>query len=123
MLQLETMMKIKILHKQGKSLRKIAQRSNVLLNTVRKYKEKQALPAYKARLLRATKIDPFKSYLQECIRIGHLMWIPAVVLMRKICLQGYTGSITQLRLYLNRLKPKASIDPFVCFETALGEQM
>jgi transposase len=56
MFSYEEYMQIKILHKQGKSLRAIACEVGCSVNTVRKYLVEDSVPAFKARLPRVTKL-------------------------------------------------------------------
>lgn len=116
-------MEIKILKRQGRSLRQIANQVGVSVNTVRKYQVRQESPCYKARPIRVKKLDAYLDYLQHRVRTAHPLWLPAVVLLREIQMQGYTGGISQLRAYLLSLKPVSVEAPIIRFETAAGEQM
>jgi len=58
-------MQIKILHKQGKSVRAIACELGCSINTVRKYLQANSQPRYKERTKRASILAPFESYLRE----------------------------------------------------------
>jgi transposase len=77
---------------------------------------------YGPRQPRPTKLDNYKSYLQERIEAARPRWIPAVVLLREIRALGYGGGITQLKAFINPYK-RCKDDPVVRFETAPGEQM
>jgi transposase len=77
-------MQIKILHKQGKSLRAIACELGCSVNTVRKYLNGEAAPTYQERARRKSIVAPFAPYLQERINAAAPDWIPATVLWRGI---------------------------------------
>ena len=116
-------MQIKILHKQGKSLRAIACELGCSVNTVRKYINGEAAPAYQERVRKAPKIAPFASYLHERITAAAPDWIPATVLWREIREKGFAGSERTVRLFVAALRPVRAPDPLVRFETGPGDQM
>ena len=116
-------MQIKILHKQGKSLRAIACEPGCSVNTVRKYLNESAAPAYQARAARKTLVAPFAPYLQERIDAAAPDWIPATVLWREIQEKGFTGGKRIVRQHVAKLRPVRAPDPLVRFETAAGDQM
>ena len=120
---LETMVEIKVLARRGKSIKGIARELGVSRNTVRKYLRDAAKPSYGPRLPRSMKLDPFMTYLRERVASAKPDWIPATVLIREIREQGYTGGISQLKVYLARLKPQRVAEPVVRFETPPGKQM
>ena len=107
MLILEQIMEIKVLYKQGKSLRTIAGEVGVSVNTVRKYLKHDGTPKYKVRPPLVTKLAPYKEYLSNRIKSAHPLPLPGTVLFQEIKDQGYKGGITQLRDYLRSIKPVA----------------
>ena len=123
MLTQEITVTIKILRKQGKSIKGIAKELGVSKNTVRKYLKPDSQPTYSSRPQRASKLDSFKPYLQERIAAAHPNWIPATVLFDELVERGYTGKIRILRSYLADYKPTKPEDPVVRFETLPGKQM
>jgi transposase len=122
MLTEEMFVDIIVLHRQGMSLRKIARKLGCSRNTVKKYIEQRSAPRFSKRLVMPTKLEPFKPYLQQRIKMAKPDWIPAVVLLREIKQQGYSGGVTQLREYLFPFKEKV-IEPVVRFETPPAKQM
>ena len=123
MLNQEQSVEIRVLARQGKSIQTIARELGVSRNTVRKYlRNGFIVPAYAVRAPRPCKLDPFKAYLLERVQAARPHWIPATVLHREIGERGYTGGISQLKVFLAPLKCRAS-EPVVRFETAPGKQM
>lgn len=117
-------MEIKILHRQGTSIREIARQSSLSRNTVRKYLRDELIkPGYAPRSPRPGKLTPYKAYFRERVEAARPHWIPATVLDREIRALGYTGSVRLLRYFLADLKPALRPDPVVRFETEPGEQM
>ena len=57
-------MTIKVLKKQGKSIKGIARETGLARNTVKKYlQQAQAIPNARKPSVRPSKLDPFKPYL------------------------------------------------------------
>lgn len=124
MLNYEEFMEIKILFRQGKSIREISRLLHVSRNTVRRYLRQEEKPSYKSKLTKpVSKLAPFYDYLQVRIKEAHPHWLPATVLYREIEAQGYKGKISLLRGYLRQLKPVVSQEAVVRFETQVGQQM
>lgn len=116
-------MEIRVLKGQGWSIRAIARETGLSRVTVRRYLEDPAEAArYGPREPRATKLGPYKPYLQERVEAARPGWIPAVVLLREIRERGYAGGISQLKAYLAPFK-RPDPEPLVRFETAPGEQL
>ena len=115
-------MEIKILKRQGKSLRAIAKESGVAVNTARKYLSTEADPMYSPRPRKPWKLDPYRDYLQKRIDSARPHRIPAVVLLREIREMGYPGGISQLRSFVAGFSPKKE-EVLVRFETLPGKQM
>lgn len=116
-------MEIRILRKQGKSLRAIAGEVGVSANTVRKYLTDDQVPRYKRRAAKASKLEPFMGYLRERVEAAQPHWIPATVLCREVREQGFTGCERLVRNFVRGLKPVKAEEPLVRFETAPGQQM
>lgn len=122
MLIQEQSVEIRVLARQGMSIKAIARELSVSRNTVRKYLRGEGPPRYSARAPRPTKLDAYKSYLQERIEAASPHWIPATVLLREIQARGYAGGISQLRSYLAAFKHQPEA-PLIRFETPPGKQM
>jgi len=123
MVKKEGVMEIKILHRQGVSVREIARQMGVSRNTVRKYLRSEGTPVYGPRHERPGKLEPHKGYILKRIKAAQPHWIPATVIEREIREQGYTGSIRTLRYFLAEHRPPPRPDPVVRFETEPGRQM
>src|SRR5512143_4156502 len=116
-------MEIRILRKQGKSLRAIAGEVGVSVNTVRKYLADDQMPRYKRRATKASKLEAFMPYLRERVEAARPHWIPATVLCREVRERGFVGSERLVRNFVRGLKPAKAVEPLVRFETAPGQQM
>ncbi|GGJ13531.1 IS21 family transposase [Alicyclobacillus cellulosilyticus] len=73
----------------------------------------------RGRRVKGSKLEPFKPYVEQRMRIGVLN---AERIFREIREQGYTGGITVLREFMHPLRPVVSAKATVRFETAPGEQ-
>jgi transposase len=121
MLTQEQAVEVRVLKRQGRSIRHIARETGLSRVTVRRYLESPK-KQYGPRAPRPTKLGLFTDYLLGRIEAARPGWIPAVVLLREIRERGYTGGISQLREYLAPMK-HGEPDPVVRFETEPGEQM
>ncbi len=123
MLTQEMIVDIHVLHRQGKSIRAIARQLNVSRNTVRKYlRDASKTGSYGPRQARASKLEPYKPYLQQRIEAAKPHWIPATVLFREIQSQGYSGQEGIVRIYVRQFKSKPEV-PVIRYETPPGKQM
>lgn len=116
-------MEIGILRRQGKSLREIAVETGMAVNTVRKHLAEGGPPCYGPRPAPASKLDPYKAYLQARVAAARPHWIPATVLAREIREQGFTGCERLVSRYVRTLKPAVPEEALVRFETAPGQPL
>ena len=119
MLVAEEAVEIRVLSKQGKSIRDIARLLKVSRNTVRRYVRGEGLPRYERRA-RPSKLDDYKQYIAERVRAAAPEWIPATVLLRELRALGYAGGVSILKDHLATLKPVARPEPLIRFETEPG---
>jgi transposase len=122
MLIQEQAVELRVMHRQGRSVRAIAKELGCSRNTVRRYLREPQARRYGPRVPRACKLDPFVEYLRERVAQARPRWIPATVLLREITERGYGGGLSQLKAFLAPLKQPAP-EPLVRFETAPGQQM
>ncbi|EAN4434482.1 transposase, partial [Salmonella enterica] len=101
MVTFETVMEIKILHKQGMSSRAIARELGISRNTVKRYLRAQSEPPkYTPRPATASLLDEYRDYIRQRIADAHPYKIPATVIAREITEQGYRGGMTILREFI-----------------------
>ncbi|EHW9823835.1 IS21-like element IS100 family transposase, partial [Escherichia coli] len=124
MVTFETVMEIKILHKQGMSSRAIARELGISRNTVKRYLQaKSEPPKYTPRPAVALLLDEYRDYIRQRIADAHPYKIPATVIAREIRDQGYRGGMTILRAFIRSLSVPQEQEPAVRFETEPGRQM
>lgn len=113
-------MDIRMLHKEGHSIKEIARQTGRSRNTVRRVL-REAVPAGFKKPERDSCLDSFKAYLRERFENTGLS---AVRLLPEIQAMGYTGSVVTLRRYLHTLKPAQERlkKLTVRFETPPGKQ-
>lgn len=123
MLNQEQAVEIRVLKRQGWSIRAIARETGLSRVTVRRYlQDPKAAERYGPREPRPTKLGPHIEYLLGRVEAARPAWIPATVLYREIRERGYDGGLSQLKAYLAPLKG-GEPEPLVRFETEPGEQM
>jgi transposase len=122
MIMQETWVMIKHLQQQGVSIRAIARQLGIDRNTVRRALRREGLPKYIRTTPRASKLDPFKPYLER--RLVECPELTAVRLYQEIQAQGYPGRCSILRVFLRPLRQEHRRlgQLTVRFETAPGEQ-
>jgi transposase len=123
MLQKEIQVEVDVLHRQGMGIRAIERETGLARNTIRTILRGLHDGQYGPRKPRATKIDDYKSYLQERLEKAGKIWLSATVLLREIRALGYAGGITQLKEYLREIRPSPPDEPIVRFETEPGRQL
>jgi transposase len=119
MLRKEDFAVIKTLHQRGVYKKDIAAELGVHPKTVSRALERGSAPK-PTRKKRGSKLDPYKQKIDHLLQEG--VW-NAVVILREIQAEGYTGGITVLRQYI---QPKRVMRPSratVRFETEPGQQM
>jgi transposase len=68
----------------------------------------------------ATKLDPYKPLIRE--RLTTYPELTAVRLFDEVRAAGYTGSLTQLKVFVRQIRPRPEPEPLVRFETPPGHQ-
>lgn len=116
-------MEIRILKKQGKSIRAIARELQISRETVRKYLRSPELePVYGPRAPKRSKLDPHKAYIRQRVGDTAPHRLPATVLLRELRERGYDGGITILKEHLASLRPTVAAPEIKRFETEPGYQ-
>ena len=122
MLVVQEAVEIRVLRRQGKSIREIARMLDVSRNRVRSYLRGERLPRYE-REARPSKLDPFKHYIEARVKAAAPDWIPATVVLRELQALGYAGGYSILKAHLVSLRPVAQPEPLIRYETEPGRQM
>ncbi len=116
-------MEIRILRRQGKSIRSIAKELSISRETVRKYLRSPGLePVYGPRAPKPSKLDPYKAYIRQRLRDAAPRRLPATVLLREIRERGYDGGISILKDWLAKQRPAVETPEIRRFETEPGYQ-
>lgn len=119
MLSKEDFAVIKALHKRGVYQKDIAQELGVHPRTVSRALKEDKAPEKQPKR-RGSKLDPYTATVDRLLSEG--VW-NAMVILREIQSEGYTGGMTILRQYI---APKRALRPgkaTVRFETKPGEQL
>lgn len=119
----EEVMDIRVLHRQGTSIRGIARELQMSRKTVRRYlRDPELAPVYRTRVPRPSKLDPFKGYLKRRIAEAAPRRLPATVYLREIRDLGYDGGISILKTWLREETPTSPAPAIIRFETPPGRQ-
>lgn len=119
MLSQEDYLMIKALKKRGVYLKDIAAELGVHPRTVSRALRREGAPAVK-RKARGSKLDPYKAEVDRLLAEG--VW-NAVVILRELQAQGYTGGSTILRAYIHPKRAERQQRATVRFETPPGRQL
>lgn len=120
MLSREDFFMIKQLRRQGAYLVDIAHQIGCSERTVKRMLALPTPPTGRPKKPRPSKLDAYKTFIDQQLASG--VW-NAVVLLQQLREQGYTGSGSILRAYI---QPKRALRPSkqtVRFETAPGQQL
>jgi transposase len=124
MLTEEGIMEIRILSRQGMSIRAIARELGISRNTVRKYLRGEAVKTPEHRGPgRPRKLAPYENWLKRRVEGAAPIRLPATVLHREIVAMGFDGTERTVRRFVAGLYPEPAEAPVVRFETAPGHQV
>jgi len=123
----ETLVLLKHLLEQGLSKAAIAERLGVSrrvvyywISTGQLERDLSAPHVPRARVAGPTKLAPFTPIIDA--RLTDYPELSAVRLHAECTAAGYTGSLTQLKGYVRRVRPRPEPEPIIRFETAPGHQ-
>ena len=119
MLRKEDFAVIKALHARGVYQKDIAVQLGVHPKTVSRTLQRNSAPA-RQRARRGSKLEPYKTTVDRLLSEG--IW-NAVVIMRQIQAEGYTGQMTVLRQYIQPKRVLRQGRATVRFETPPGQQL
>src|SRR5579859_5444040 len=77
-------------------------------------------PPPRRRAVHATKLDAYKGIIDT--RLATFPELSAVRLFEECRAAGYTGGLTQLKVYMRTVRPRPVEEPVIRFETAPGVQ-
>jgi len=116
----EVWMDIKLLHRQGMSVRAIARHTGLSRTTVRRALAQPAPKPYGPRPARASKLGPFVDYLRE--QLEARPWVRATVLHHEITERGFSGHYEMVKCWVRKYRraEAARRSAAVRFETGPG---
>ena len=116
----EDFLMIKQLRVQGAHIVDIAHRIGCSERTVRRYLALPAPPTGKPKHRRPSKLDPFKPFIDQ--QLANEVW-NAEVIFQQLREQGYSGSSTLVREYIQPKRPLRASKQTVRYETQPGKQL
>jgi transposase len=113
---------------QGTTKRVLARRLGVSRDTIHRWirsgdldRDLDGEPVrYSPRPLGPTKLDAYKPIIEA--RLGAYPQLSAVRLLDEIRAAGYAGGYTQLKAFVQRVRPTPAPEPIIRFETPAGRQ-
>ena len=120
MITQEFWMDLKLLSRQGMSIRAIARRTGLSRNTVRRALSAPTPPGYTKRPARERLIDPHLDYLQD--QLTNRPWIHATKLAEEIGRRGYQGGYEAVKVACRQFRRQMEAARRACvrFETGPG---
>ena len=119
MLPKEAWMEIRNLRLQGMSISEISRLCGIDRKTARKYAAGDSCPKYERKTLKGSKLDPFKSYIDQRLEKFNLT---AEKLYFELQKQGYGGRYGIVNKYVSDVKNRLNTKAVLRFETLPGEQ-
>lgn len=113
-------MDVKLMHRQGASIREIARRTGLSRVTVRRILSQKAPKPYAPRPKRPSLLEPFVEWLSQALEARP--WAKASVLYRELTEQGFAGHYHTARRWIaqQRQQQQARQRASVSFETGPG---
>lgn len=123
MLTKESILEIRILARQGSSVRAIARQLGISRNTVRSYLRGEAVTSGERRGPgRPSTLAPYHGWLRKRVAAAAPIRLPATVLHREIRAMGFPGTDRTVRRFVATLYPAAPAEPVLRYETPPGRQ-
>lgn len=119
MISLEVFMDIFSLRNQGFSMRAIAKKLGIHRNTVKKYLESKALPAYRKTKRRPSKLDPYRQMIRDLLKEEDYK---ATWIYDRLRSHGYEGSYDTVKKEVRQVKKQNTRLAYIRFETEPGRQ-
>jgi transposase len=123
----EPLVLLKHLLEQGLPKTAIAERLGVSRRVIYKWLASGQLdrdlsdpPPPRVRVARPAALDPYKALIET--RLGTYPELSAVRLFAECQAAGYTGSLTQLKVFVRCVRPRPEPEPVIRFETPPGRQ-
>lgn len=123
----EPLVLLKHLLEQGLPKTAIAERLGVSRRVIYKWLASGQLdrdlgdpPPPRVRVARPAALDPYKPLIET--RLGTYPELSAVRLFAECQAAGYAGSLTQLKSFVRRVRPRPEPEPVIRFETPPGRQ-
>jgi transposase len=121
MLRKETVIVLRHYEQEGLSTAAIAKKLGISQRTVQRYRKSGKIePSYGPRPAVATKLDPYRDYLQR--RLATYPELSAVRLLSEIRALGYAGGYTAVKDYVRTQRPAAPLRFEQRFEVEPGAQ-
>lgn len=116
----EVWMDVKLMHRQGASIREIARRTGLSRVTVRKILSQKAPRPYGPRAPRPGLLEPYVGWLRETLEARP--WVRASVLHRELADRGFAGHYHTVRRFVAQVRreQQARQRATVSFETGPG---
>jgi transposase len=119
MIPKEAWMEIRNLRKQGLSISEISRLCGIDRKTARKYAIGDSYPKYERKIVKESKLDPFKSYLDQRLEKFNLTGEKLYFELQK---QGYGGRYGIVNKYVGEVRKRLNTKAVLRFETLPGEQ-
>jgi Transposase and inactivated derivatives len=119
MLKVEEWLLIRDLYSQGFSISEISRQTGFDRKTIRKYLKIKTLPGPQKRPGRKSKLDPFKPYILEKLKVGPYT---AARLYREIKEMGFDGGKTIVKDFIQKVRPIQVVPAVLRYETKPGIQ-
>lgn len=119
MITREVCMDIKVMHRNGLSIRKIARATGLHRKTVAKYIESNSLPEYTKTQQRESILNPYRQIIEDYLEEDAYQ---ATWIFDKLTRMGYAGGYTTVKTFVQSIKEKKTRIAYMRFETEPGRQ-